>query len=345
MAIQISDYIKQEDKGQKTNRNPASGAAGDVIGANGGVEQVHIPNSRVMDYVVRGFDQQLAPFRDPYTKILDLKGNPEAQAINDLRGQFVRTLGDLSPADAEARQVWADSAQRQDAMARGRQLVGANVDPETVQAQNATLRPDDIQAQRAGIARGVSDKLMGPNPQAFVRYMTGGNPGFADKLRAGFADDDAVGRFADAAQTEGGYEQSYKDVMQGSRTTPLAENIDSTNQAAEDPTDLAAHIGNIAADTIQGKSWRHQLGSAVAKGLRSQFGQTKALNDPLVHQMLGDVVFNGADPATVLQNAAKQNVISPSDVVNLMPVLSSASGLQIGYYASQNPAVTGQAGQ
>jgi len=44
LAIQISDYIKQDDEGQKTKRNPTSGAAGDVIGANGSGKHISAQN-------------------------------------------------------------------------------------------------------------------------------------------------------------------------------------------------------------------------------------------------------------------------------------------------------------
>src|SRR5215471_1804042 len=44
LAIQISDYIKQKDKGQKTNCNPTSGAASDVINANGSGNHISAQN-------------------------------------------------------------------------------------------------------------------------------------------------------------------------------------------------------------------------------------------------------------------------------------------------------------
>jgi hypothetical protein len=57
LAIQISDYIKQEHKGQKMNRNPTSGAAGDVIGANGSGNHISAQNQAGATAVNQGLPE------------------------------------------------------------------------------------------------------------------------------------------------------------------------------------------------------------------------------------------------------------------------------------------------
>lgn len=308
----------------------ASGWVQNYMNPNGGVSGVEVPNSTVLDYISQGWDEVLHPYRNPHSGRLELdKMSPEAKAVLRMRNAYVERLGQLVPENAAARQSWADESQMLDALEHGRKVVGSNMDPEAIAARSANMRPEDMQAQRLGMSRGVADKLLGPNPRAFYRSMEQ-NPRAMERLQAGFGDDEAFGAFQEAGQREARHEQSYADVMRGSRTTPLREDIDATNAAAGNaPIDGALEaVGEALVRKAGGQSFKRTAANRMVNYLRNV--HQPALRDPQVSEMLGDVLFNGRDPQEILSQAARRQVISQDTALQLWPIFRTAAGFSVG---------------
>jgi len=211
-------------------------------------------------------------------------------------------------------------------MQRGRAAVGSRLDPELIAANNETLTPEQIQAQRLGVARGVSDQLRGGNPQRIMRAISQDQV-LQDRLRAAFGDDDAFRAFMGAAKGEAAQQQSYNGILSGSRTTPLREDITAANDSAGDG-DVLDKALNIAKRRLGGQSFKSQAVHGALNLVDKT--RTPALSDPAVSQLLGEVLFKGRAARDVINEAIAQRVISPNDALRLMPILSAAGGASAG---------------
>lgn len=310
-------------KAQEILTGKPSGWTSNIIN-NGQVEPVTAPNAQTLDYIAQGWDEALKPYQNQFGKLEGL--SPEGRTMVQLRQEFVKRLGDLVPANAEARAAWSGPTSMMDAMQRGRAAVGSRLDPELISANNETLTSDQIQAQRLGVARGVSDQLRGGNPQRIMRAISQDQV-LQDRLRAAFADDNAFNAFMGAAKGEAAQQQSYNGILSGSRTTPLREDITAANDAGGEGDALDKAL-NIAKRRLGGQSFRSQ---AVHGALNMvDKARTPALNDPEVSRLLGEVLFKGRAPRDVINEAIAQRAISPNDALRLMPILSAGAGASAG---------------
>jgi hypothetical protein len=310
-------------KAQEILTGKPSGWTSNIIN-NGQVEPVTAPNAQTLDYIAQGWDEALKPYQNQFGKLEGL--SPEGRTMVQLRQEFVKRLGDLVPANAEARAAWSGPTSMMDAMQRGRAAVGSRLDPELISANNETLTDDQIQAQRLGVARGVSDQLRGGNPQRIMRAISQDQV-LQDRLRAAFADDNAFNAFMGAAKGEAAQQQSYNGILSGSRTTPLREDITAANDAGGEGDALDKAL-NIAKRRLGGQSFRSQ---AVHGALNMvDKARTPALNDPEVSRLLGEVLFKGRAPRDVINEAIAQRAISPNDALRLMPILSAGAGASAG---------------
>jgi len=310
-------------KAQEILTGKPSGWTSNIIN-NGQVEPVTVPNAQTLDYIAQGWDEALKPYQNQFGKLEGL--SPEGRSMVQLRQEFVKRLGDLVPANAEARAAWSGPTSMMDAMQRGRAAVGSRLDPELIAANNETLTPEQIQAQRLGVARGVSDQLRGGNPQRIMRAISQDQV-LQDRLRAAFGDDDAFRAFMGAAKGEAAQQQSYNGILSGSRTTPLREDITAANDSAGDG-DVLDKALNIAKRRLGGQSFKSQAVHGALNLVDKT--RTPALSDPAVSQLLGEVLFKGRAARDVINEAIAQRVISPNDALRLMPILSAAGGASAG---------------
>lgn len=292
----------------------------------GGVQGVEVPNAKTLGYISQAWDDLLQPYRDPHGNLVNLDN--QGRMIRDMREEFVKRLGKLVPEDQLAREAYRGSSRTLDAMKYGREATGANWDPELIYERNQQATPEEIDAQRVGVARGISDKLLGPNPRAFYRAMRD-NPMAMARLRAAFgpendpAAEQAFRQFQQAAEQEAGYEQSFADIAQGSRTTPLAQDIRSVNEAAEEPGAMGK-VADVISRKLNGEGFIRQ----GARGLvNTATRKASALDDPVVSELLGEVLFKGRDPNEVLAMAVQQQRITPEMMRRLTPIYAAIAGM------------------
>lgn len=310
-------------KAQEILTGKPSGWVDNIIN-NGRVEQTVTPNAETLDHIAQGWDDALQPYRNTFGKLENLTA--EGRSMVQLRNEYVKRLGELVPANAEARAAWSGPTSLMDSMASGRKMATGRMDPEIIAANNETLTPDQLQAQRMGVARGMADQLRGGNPQRVMRAISQDQV-LQDRLRAAFGSDEAFKAFLGSAKSEAGKQASYNAVLSGSRTTPLAQDISAANDSAGEG-DVLDKALSIAKKRLTGQSFARQAVHAGANLIDRT--RTPALNDPEVSRLLGEVLFNNRSARDVIQEAIVQKTISPNDALRLMPILSAAGGASEG---------------
>jgi hypothetical protein len=176
-------------------------------------------------------------------------------------------------------------AKQKDALQRGRDLINSNTDPELIAAGTGRLSQDEIMAQKLGVSRAITDKLRAGNPRAVNRALTN-NELLQERLTRGLNDPQAAQALIDAAKQATESETKYQAVLSGSRTTPLAEDINDINAAPGEG--LLDHAIAVAQRRIGGQSVKNQaLQHAVnyIQGFRHP-----ALGDPAVTKAIADVL-------------------------------------------------------
>lgn len=116
------------------------------------------PTFQSLQLTKRGLDQHLNSYRDQFGN-LNLRGNPMAQSVNDLRGRFVGRLGELNPDYAEGNRIWSGFAQRKDALDMGHGVLPNNAVPyRDFDASVAGLTDETLPEAQRGYATSMADQ-------------------------------------------------------------------------------------------------------------------------------------------------------------------------------------------
>lgn len=277
-----------------------------------------VPTAKTWDYVKRGLDELIEEKRDPVTKRLPRTDTMRLmdQTRRELRGELV----DLNPPYAKALHAYTGPSRQIDAAHLGRRLVSGRMDPEDVATGVGMMSKNELDGLKLGMARGLADLFRGENPQRVIKRFAN-DAVVQDRLRAGFNDDVAYGRFMDDVIAEAEAQQSYNRVLSGSRTTPLREDIDAANAAVNGGAERAV---DVVARRLGGQSFRSQ---AVIAAVRNwERVRQPGLNNPQVSQLLADALFKSGDPEALLRAMIQAKVISPAEVDAVMPYLSTYGG-------------------
>jgi hypothetical protein len=117
-----------------------------------------VPSFETLQLVKRGMDQHLNSFQDQFGN-LNLRGNPLAQSVADLKGRFNARLGELNPNYAEGNRVWSGYAQRKDALDLGHKVMPNNNIPyRQFEASRAGLTPETLPEAQMGFATSMADQ-------------------------------------------------------------------------------------------------------------------------------------------------------------------------------------------
>lgn len=272
------------------------------------------PSAKTWDFVKRGLDDVLETYRDKTTGrlVLDEEGGEILNTLNVLRSR----IREVNPKLGEAWDAWAGPTRSIEAAKRGRQVVRGGIDPEQIAARGERFSPAELDAQRYGMARGLSDMLRSGPPRRAVNQLRS-NEVLQDRLRAGWGDDASFGRFMDRTRAVASDLDDFASIDYGSRTTPLREDIDAANAAASGLGDMMVQAG---ANRALGQSFRSQL----AQGLVTAYdrARTMGLRDETTHQILGEVLFGGRPAQEVIQAAVEQRQISVQQAQQLLPMLA-----------------------
>ena len=276
------------------------------------------PNWRGLDYIKRGLDDVIERERDPITRRLPATQDMRSKAMT--RDELRRHLVDLNPEYGQALSAYQGPSRQIDAVHLGRKLVTGRMDPEDVEKGLAKMSADELDGLRLGMARGLSDQFRGGNPQAAFRRFANDRV-VQDRLRHGFGDDAAYGRFMDDIGREVEAQTSYNRVLSGSRTTPLAQDIAASNDAAMSG---AERVADAVARKAGGEGFRRQ---AVVAAIRNwERVRQPGLNNPEVSRLLGEALFRSGDPQALLRAMVQQQLITPQEVRAVLPYLAAGAG-------------------
>ncbi len=277
-----------------------------------------VPTAKTWDYVKRALDELIEEKRDPVTKRLPRTDTMRLmdETRRDLRGELVNQ----NPAYGPALAAYSGPSRAIDAMHLGRRLAGGRMDAEDVAEGLSKMSKNELDGLRLGLARGLADMFRGENPQRVVkRFAT--DQVVQDRLRAGFNDDVAYGRFMDDVIAEAEAQQSYNRVLAGSRTTPLAQDIAAANDAAMSGAERAV---DVVAKRMGGQSLRSQ--AVVAAIQNWERVRQPGLNNPEVSRLLADALFKSGDPEALLRAMITSKVITPQEVEAVLPLLATYEG-------------------
>jgi hypothetical protein len=290
---------------------------------NGQVVSAQTPGAPMLDKMAQGWDEALRPYYQGG------RLSTEGRAMLGLRNEFVNRLGQLVPANAEARAAWGQDSSVLNAMQTGRDIIRKTTDPELIAQDTANLTPEQQQAQNTGMAYEIGGSLQGRNPQAFLRSLNQ-DQNMQERFRAGFAPgdagDQAFSDFMASVKAEAEQQATHNNILTGSRTTPLKEDIDAANMAGVDPDDPWLQ----AAQTVDKAkaALRTPVTSAAALGLKALSKvQSKPLNDPDVSQHLGEVLFGQKSPSDLLAEAAGGQPQAPIDANTTLKAISAANAV------------------
>jgi hypothetical protein len=225
----------------------------------------NLPSWETLDYVKRGFDQQLAPYRDPFGRI-NLEGNPAAQSIDNLRKRFLGTLDELNPDYAAARGTYAREIGKRDALQQGQKLTSPTIQPRQLDDITRRWSPEQLAEGQRGYATSMADSVANTRLSANPYNTVYGSMGQRDKVASMFPE--GADRFARQYDLEDQMRGTRQEVLGGSQT---AQRLASDQAIGESALTTALDAGSQLA-TGGGLS----LGSAIQMG-RKMFGDRARL--------------------------------------------------------------------
>jgi hypothetical protein len=139
------------------NRGLDPNKVGFDLNDQGEVVLKSVPSFETLQLVKRGMDAHLNSFADQFGN-LNLRGNPLAQSVLDLKSRFNTKLGELNPNYAEGNRIWSGFAQRKDALDQGYKVLPNNAVPQRqFDASLAGMTPETLPEAQMGFATNMAD--------------------------------------------------------------------------------------------------------------------------------------------------------------------------------------------
>jgi hypothetical protein len=273
------------------------------------------------DYIKRGLDDIVESYKDPKTGLYEF--DEYGRAVNNTLRDLLKELRELNPTYGQALDSYSGPSKTMDAVRRGRRAAQGRYDPEVIDQMLGKMSLNEREGHLFGLARGAADQIQ-RNPQAFVRKLTQDGV-YNNQMRAGFNNPKAFERFTEDVRREAGAQKSYNDVLMGSRTTPLREDIDAANLAGEGD-DMASRVASSVAKRISGETFRSQAARGFLRA--TERARQPSLNNPEVSRILGEVLFKGRPAQEVLSQAVAQKLITEEQAAMLLPAISQAVGVR-----------------
>ena len=287
---------------------------------------------QTLDYVKRGLDEMIEAERDSITGRLSTAGG----RIAKVRQELVDELDILAPDYGKARAAYAGPAASRDALALGRAALDPEQALEVTAKDVAKLLDSDKAFFRQGVARRIEELVTKSPDGADAIKRIFGNQAIRAKLAAAFPDDASFKNFAKTMQAEAQMFATRGAVLQGSRTTPLAENVkDLGPNMLGDAVDIAASAasGNtMGLLTRAGKAIASRTGQRVRESTANELAKTlftpsalaredirRLLNDPFavaaMDPRLSGLLAGGAVAGTNRMNQPLQMNITTQNAM------------------------------
>ena len=249
---------------EEEGRDPSG--LGLVVDANGNVTLDKTAASmQTLDYVKRGLDDVLEPYRNEMTGKLEL--DESGKAINQTLRDFIKSVDDANPKYAEARKAWGGPTQTMEAARLGRAY--AKGDAEVTLSRFQQLSPGDQDAFRLGVARELAGKVEGTRDGANSVSRIFGSKAQRTRLQALFPD----------AQSFAAFEKAMADEQRMALTRQVVTGNSQTGRIAAEQEDAGA-LANAAMDYTGGGVSSVLLGLA-RRGAAKARGINEASADEL----------------------------------------------------------------
>jgi hypothetical protein len=226
----------------------------EVLELRGGVQL------KTLDYMKRALDDII------YAE----KGNKK-RLLGNVKRELVGELDNRIPEYKAARSQYRGDAEMRDALEGGRSFLSERSDI-TMQTLKSMTDPEK-QAFRVGAITAIRDAINTAADRADVVRRIFGSPEKRAQLRAVFPSDDAYRTFEARMKLEAQATQSRNSILAGSRTTPLAQEIDDMARNPALMVEAAGSplrgIGRIAATELLANRMQGVRG-AVADALNNR---------------------------------------------------------------------------
>lgn len=187
----------------------------------------HVPSARLWHFIKRGLDDQLETFRDKTTRRLAL--DERGRSIERVRRELLAELDRLNPDYQVARNSYSGPSAMMTAMERGRGFVKRDV--EVTADEIARLGDADREAFLMGVSRALSDIVDKPGGVTRMNRLLQGRE-FNNKLRAALPDEESYRSFLEGLGRERVFQETSNYIIAGSRTTPLAKEIEALEKGS-----------------------------------------------------------------------------------------------------------------
>lgn len=225
------------------------------VGNAVGQELVKAPDVRTLDYIKRGID---ATIDAGYGSTKSLS-KAEANALKDLRKEFVKVLDENVPKYADARKSYAGDMEVIDALRSGMNDFG-KMDHEQVINAIAKMSEAEKDAFRTGVARDMYSKIMTPSGNFNAAQRIIGSPEMQAKMQPLFDNPAHFELFKNAMERESQLFGQANKILGGSPTgkrLQMRENLESDSG-----------VGDAIAHAVTG-GFTSSLTGLAAKALRS----------------------------------------------------------------------------
>lgn len=207
------------------------------------LELRELPDVRTLDYIKRGLDGIIER---------GYKGEgmstAQANALKDLRNQFVKALDENVPEYAAARAKYAGDLEVRDALRMGMKDFN-RLKEEEITKFMSTASGAEKEAFRTGAMRYLQDTIF-DKPNAAGKILSSNK--FNSKLQALFDSPEEYALIKAAMEKEALFYSKASDALSGSRTTPKAEAIERVTNAQ--PQEGAGNlIGSITRFLLHGE--------------------------------------------------------------------------------------------
>ena len=179
-----------------------------------------VPNMRLLDAAKKGLDAKISDNTDPVTG----KVNELGRALTKVKGSFLNEVDNINPDYAAARKSFSGPSQSIDAINTGKDFIknGGEINAKLLD----NISDQDKPFFRIGVAQKISDVLQNTPDGADAVKRIFGTPAKRAALKSVFPDEESFNNFEKTVNNEKEFTKTYRAALQGSRTAPLAADID-----------------------------------------------------------------------------------------------------------------------
>lgn len=187
------------------------------------------PDLQTLDYIKRGLDDVIGTGAAKGSL-----GRTEIGALKKAKNEFLNRVDEIGPEEYKlARQTFAGHTEAKEALENGRRLYDMpENDWRELSAEFAKMTPLEQQMFRRGVvdaSRIRMDQKANEVGSAIDMTSVFGKRQTMNRLRDVFPDDESFNLFKSNLERESQFAQTRNQVITGSRTTPLAQDIADTN--------------------------------------------------------------------------------------------------------------------